>query len=292
MGDMRNGLESGCCFNPRRRRKSHAVKVAQRLPLVLGLLNSLRMKSLPLLNVLLFLSGFAFSEPPQISGNTAIIPTGKLENDFYDWQKRHDAVMAIKDTLKPEIVFLGDSITHLWAGEPNEPRGNVGADSMKSLCGGRAVLNLGFGWDRTQNVLKRIELGELDGLSPKAVVIHIGTNNLAGTNNARANTPEEIAEAIGVIVDRVRAKCRDAKIILMAVFPRGEKVDDANRAKIAQINERIVKLGSKPGVTFLDITSKLTNADGTISKEVMPDFLHPGAKGYAIWADALKPLLP
>ena len=250
------------------------------------------MKTLRLLGVLAFLCATSFAEPPAAAENTAIVPAGKLENDFYDWQKRHDAVMAIKDALKPEIVFLGDSITHLWAGEPNEPRGNVGVESMKTLSNGGAVLNLGFGWDRTQNVLKRIELGEIDGISPKAVIIHIGTNNLAGTNNARANTPAEIAEAIGMIVDRVREKCPVAKIVLMAVFPRGEKADDGNRAKIAQINERIVNLGSKPGVVILDITAKLTNADGSISREVMPDFLHPGARGYAIWAEALRPLLP
>ena len=250
------------------------------------------MKTLRLLGVLAFLCATSFAEPPAAAENTAIVPAGKLENDFYDWQKRHDAVMAIKDALKPEIVFLGDSITHLWAGEPNEPRGNVGVESMKTLSNGGAVLNLGFGWDRTQNVLKRIELGEFDGISPKAVIIHIGTNNLAGTNNARANTPAEIAEAISVIVDRVREKCPAAKIVLMAVFPRGEKADDGNRAKIAQINERIVNLGSKPGVVILDITAKLTNADGSISREVMPDFLHPGARGYAIWAEALRPLLP
>ena len=250
------------------------------------------MKTLRLLGVLAFLCATSFAEPPAAAENTAIVPAGKLETDFYDWQKRHDAVMAIKDALKPEIVFLGDSITHLWAGEPNEPRGNVGVESMKTLSNGRAVLNLGFGWDRTQNVLKRIELGELDGTSPKAVIIHIGTNNLAGTNNARANTPAEIAEAISVIVDRVREKCPVAKIVLMAVFPRGEKADDGNRAKIAQINERIANLGSKPGVVILDITAKLTNADGSISREVMPDFLHPGARGYAIWTEALRPLLP
>ena len=250
------------------------------------------MKRLRLLALLLFCCGIAFSETATVTPNTAIIPAGKLESDFYDWQTRHEAVMAVKDGLKPEIVFLGDSITHLWAGEPNEPRGNVGVESWKSLASGRAMLNLGFGWDRTQNVLKRIEIGELDGLTPKAVVIHIGTNNLAGTKNARVNTAEEIAEAVGVIVDRVREKCPAAKIILMAVFPRGENADDPNRSKIAQINERIVKLGSKPGVIFLDITAKLTNTNGTISKEVMPDFLHPGAKGYAIWAEALKSLLP
>ena len=231
------------------------------------------------------------AESPATQVNTAIVPAGKLEKDFYDWDQRHAAILAIKDKINPEIVFLGDSITHLWAGEPNEPRGNRGADSMKDLCAGRPMLNLGFGWDRTQNALFRIEHGELDGLKPKAVVIHIGTNNLAGTKNARENTPAEIAEAIGLIVDRVQAKCPGAKIVLMAVFPRGEKPTDPKRAKIAAINEIIAKLSAKPGVTYLDITSKFTNPDGTISKDVMGDFLHPAAKGYAIWADALKPLI-
>ena len=194
------------------------------------------MKGAPLALAFLLSGVFAHAEPLRTPVNTAIVPAGKLEQDFYDWQTRHEAVMATKDKLQPEIVFLGDSITHLWGGEPNETRGNRGAGSMKALCGARPVLNLGFGWDRTQNVLKRIELGELDGIKPKAVVIHIGTNNLAGTKNARENTPAEIAEAIGVIVDRVRGKCPDAKIILMAVFPRGEKPDNAMRAKIAEIN--------------------------------------------------------
>jgi len=250
------------------------------------------MKLLRTLLALVLLTGIASAEPPAASVNTAIVPTGKLENDFYNWNQRHEAVMAVKDKINPEIVFLGDSITHLWAGEPNEPKGNRGVEAMKSLCGDRPVLNLGFGWDRTQNVLKRLELGELDGLKPKAVVIHIGTNNLAGTKNARENTPEEIAEAIGLIVDRVREKCPSAKIILMAVFPRGESPANPMRPKIAAINKLIVKNASKPNVVFLDITSKLTNPDGTISKEVMGDFLHPAAKGYQIWADALKPELP
>lgn len=244
------------------------------------------MKALPFL---LFFACAAFAEPPV---NTAIVPAGKLEKDFYEWDARHAAVMAAKEKIHPEIVFLGDSITHLWAGEPNEPKGNRGVDAMKSLVGDRPYMNLGFGWDRTQNVLKRIELGELDGLNPKAVVIHIGTNNLAGTKNARENTPGEIAEAIGLIVDKVREKCPSAKIILMAVFPRGQNPGDPKRAKIAQINEKIAKQAQKPDVVFLDITSKLTNPDGTISKDVMGDYLHPAAKGYAIWAEALKRVLP
>lgn len=239
---------------------------------------------------LLALLAAACHAESQASGNTAIIPVGRLEKDFYDWDQRHAAVMAVKDGLKPEVVLIGDSITHMWGGSPEEKsgRGNRGLEAWKSVFGDKPVLNLGFGWDRTQNVLKRIELGELDGLSPKVVVIHIGTNNLAGTKNARENSPAEIAEAIGLIVDKVQSKCSQARVILMAVFPRGEKPDNPYRAKIAAINERIAMLGKNPGVTFLDLTAKFTNADGAISKDVMGDYLHPAAKGYQIWADALK----
>ncbi|MFZ4765869.1 MAG: GDSL-type esterase/lipase family protein [Roseimicrobium sp.] len=238
------------------------------------------------------LGGVLLAEPPQVV-NTAVVPVGRLEKDFYDWEQRHAAVMAIKDALKPEIVLIGDSITHMWGGPPEVGfwRGNRGLKAWKELFGDRPVLNLGFGWDRTQNVLKRLELGELDGLAPKVVVIHIGTNNLAGTKNARENTPAEIAEGIAAIVDRVQIKCPTAQVILMAVFPRGEKPDNPDRAKISAINERLAALSGKPRLTYLDLTAKFLNADGTISKEVMGDFLHPAAKGYAIWAEALKPLI-
>ncbi len=250
------------------------------------------MKATACFAALLILVGHVVAETPAAPKiNSAIVPEGRLEKDFYDWNQRHAAIQAIKDKVNPELVFLGDSITHLWAGEPNEPKGNRGADSMKDLCAGRSMLNLGFGWDRTQNVLYRLEHGELDGLKPKAVVLLIGTNNLAVTKQARENTPAEIAEAIALIVTRVQAKCPGVKVVLMGVFPRGEKPKDPKRAKIAEINKLIAKLGEKPGVTYLDITAKLTNPDGSISKDVMGDYLHPTAKGYAIWAEALKPVL-
>lgn len=244
--------------------------------------------------VALGFSGMVSAQPaaPPVE-NTAIVPVGKLENDFYDWNKRHGEILAIKDMLDPEIVLLGDSITHLWGGLPEEPKGNRGADSWKALFGEKRVLNCGFGWDRTQNVLFRIDHGELDGLKPEAVVIHIGTNNLAGTENARKNSPEEIAAAITLIAGKVHEKCPAAKIILMAVFPRGEKADHHARAEIAKINELLAGgVRDLPWLTYLDITPDFLEPDGSISREVMGDFLHPAAKGYAIWANALKPHLP
>ncbi len=225
--------------------------------------------------------------------NTAVVPVGKIENDGYGWEERHEAAMAVKDTLKPEIVLIGDSITHFWGGQPDGGKmGDRGPNSWKALFGDRPVLNLGFGWDRTQNVLKRIELGELDGLDPKAVVIHIGTNNTASTVYARDNTPAEVAEAVGMIVDRVQAKCPKAKVIVMSIFPRGQQADNPKRAVLADINQRLKFVAEKPGVTLLDITDKWLQPDGTISKDVMPDYLHPNDKGYAIWAEELKEVLP
>jgi lysophospholipase L1-like esterase len=226
--------------------------------------------------------------------NTAVIPMGKLEKDGYGWEERHEAIMKIKAEINPEIVLIGDSITHFWGGQPEAAKmGNRGTETWQSLFGNRPVLNLGFGWDRTQNVLKRIELGELDGLKPKAIVIHIGTNNLAGTVNARSSTPEEIVSGIAAIVEQARRKCPEAKVILMAIFPRGKTSADPKRALLKQINDLLASGPAKmAGVTFLDITEKWLEPDGSISKEIMPDALHPNQKGYAVWAEALKPVLP
>jgi lysophospholipase L1-like esterase len=231
--------------------------------------------------------------PPVPGVNPATVPVGKLENDGYGWEDRHEAVMKIKDALKPEIVLIGDSITHFWGGEPDGGRiGNRGRESWAALFGERKVLNLGFGWDRTQNVLKRIELGELDGLDPKVIVIHIGTNNLAATPQHRAETNAQIAEGIAAVVGRAQAKCPNAQIILLAVFPRGKGATNPQRETIAEINKLLAPLGKKPRVTFLDITDHWLAPDGSVSTELMPDTLHPNEKGYTVWGEALRPLLP
>jgi lysophospholipase L1-like esterase len=243
----------------------------------------------------LCLSGLVFTSvraDEKVLLNTAIVPVGKLEKDGYSWEQRHAAAMEAKARITPEIVLIGDSITHFWGGEPDGGKtGNRGAKAWAALFGQRRVLNLGFGWDRTQNVLKRIELGELDGIDPKTIVIHIGTNNTAKTVNARDNTPEEIAAGVAAIIDKAKTKCPNAQILLFAIFPRGQNPTDPKRAVLSSINERLAPLGKQPGVTYVDMTAKWLQPDGTISRETMPDFLHPNEKGYSIWAETLAPLL-
>jgi lysophospholipase L1-like esterase len=229
-------------------------------------------------------------EVPAPPANTATNPVPKLENDSYDWQARHADVLRIQQALDPEVVLIGDSITHFWGGEPKARNAN-GPKAWQSAFGAYRTLNMGFGWDRTQNVLWRIDHGELDGLKPRVVVLHIGTNNTSGTPNARENTPDEIAAGIRAIIARVQAKAPEAKIILMAVFPREEKPDHPRRGKIAAINQRLAGFAQLPGVTFLDIGPKLLQADGKVSRSIMFDFCHPAEAGYQIWADALAPLL-
>lgn len=226
---------------------------------------------------------------PVLPANTALIPVPKLENDSYDWHARHKEVLKVKEAIKPEIVLIGDSITHFWGGEPKAASCN-GPLAWQSAFGKVPVLNLGFGWDRVQNVMWRIDHGELDGLHPRLIVLNIGTNNTTGTANARENTPEEIAEGVGRILARIHSKVPEAKVILMGVFPRDEKADAPRRAKIADINKRLSSFGGGR-VHFLDIGSKMLQADGSIPRDIMSDFCHPTEKGYQIWADALAPLL-
>lgn len=223
--------------------------------------------------------------------NTALIPVPKLEEDCYDWWERHERILREQAGINPEIVLIGDSITHFWGGEPGT-QGMQAAESWHDVFGPHRVLNLGFGWDRIQNVLWRLDHGEMAALSPQTVIILIGTNNTSETENARANHPDEAAEGLKAICDRVGDIAPDAEIIIMAVFPREQHPDHPRRRLIAEINERYKRLADERGYNFVDIGPRLLEQDGTLSAETAPDFCHLSESGYRIWADAIRPLLP
>jgi beta-glucosidase len=217
--------------------------------------------------------------------NAAVVPVSR--DGEPSWKERFHAVTSQPNRRRRHIILIGDSITQGWE--------NTGADAWSRAYPGRPdepiaqrqenfnPLNLGFSGDHTQHVLWRLEHSKIDELRPRVAVIMIGTNNRNGDDH----TAEQIAEGITAIVESVRAKLPPTEIILLGIFPRGER-PDAQREKISRVNEIIRKLDEAPLVTYLDIGAKLMNADGTISRDIMPEFLHLSPKGYEIWAEAMK----
>jgi len=225
--------------------------------------------------------------------NTALEPRAKLEDDSYDWYARHESIVNGQAKADPEIVFIGDSITHGW--EANDDLRGDARGCFAKWFGAYRTLNMGFGWDRIQNVLWRLSHGEMDGTKPRVVVIHIGTNNTAPGYKRPfpANTAEEIADGIAAVCRRVREKAPQAKIVLMDVFPRGAK-DSSWRAAVAQVNaalgDRVRKFGDT-NIVRVNLWNEYVGVDGNIPKDLMFDSLHPTAKGYDIWGAALKPIV-
>lgn len=228
------------------------------------------------------------ARPVETSGNTAIIPVPKIENDFYEWYERHEQVRELIRKQPVDIVFIGDSITHMFGGLPLS---NIvhGGPVWDAHYHGFNVVNMGFGWDRTQNVLWRLENGEFEGIQPKVAVLLIGTNNLTGTENARENSPAEIAEGIESICETIHAKAPKCRILLLGVLPRSP---DIFVGPIREINRLISRLDEKDYITFLDFSGKIADDRGLPRKEYMfEDGVHPNEEGYRVWAESMDPIL-
>jgi len=191
------------------------------------------------------------------------------------WVKRHESFNARAKKGDVDLIFVGDSITHAWEG----PGKNV----WQKFYGSRKAMNLGIGGDRTQHVLWRLDHGNLDGIAPKAAVLMIGTNN----SNGADNTAEQIADGIIAIVEKLRAKQPQMKVLIVAVFPRGEK-PSAQREKNAKASQLASKIADGKMIHYIDIGKNFLEDDGTLTKEMMPDFLHPTEKGYVIWAESIE----
>jgi lysophospholipase L1-like esterase len=202
----------------------------------------------------------------------------------YDFAKRHAAVIALAKQRKPKLVFIGDSITHMWGGEPAD-RPQAGKEVWEKYYAPRNAGNLGFGFDFTENTLWRVQHGELDPAEAKVVVLNIGTNN-TGRDSA-----QDIAQGVHMVVMEIQRKKPAAKVLVLGIYPRGAR-PDATRDKIKQANAQLATmLKGAEGVTFLDIGDKLVQPDGSIGKDVMEDGLHPTAKGYGIIAEAIEPTI-
>jgi lysophospholipase L1-like esterase len=195
------------------------------------------------------------------------------------WNARAAELAAQAKKGGVDVLFFGDSITERWA--------TSGAEVWARAYAPRKAANFGIGGDTTQNLLWRLENGGLDGLSPRVVVLLIGTNNLG----LRGDSPEDAARGAAAVVAALRKRFPEAKILLLGLLPRGEKADDPGRPGITAVNARLAKLDDGKEVRSLDFGAKLLEPDGTLTKDMAPDSLHIGPRGYAIWAEAMEPLL-
>jgi lysophospholipase L1-like esterase len=231
----------------------------------------------PVLAALLVIASVARGQTTQPPPQPADVPAIKHDKDGKPnakFMKLHEQFVNKAKQGDTDLLFLGDSITAGW---------NAQKEIWDAHFGKYKPANFGIGGDRTQHVLWRIENGELEPpMKPKAIVLMIGTNNSAH------DPADKIAAGIEKIVTTARQKT-GAKVLLLAVFPRGETPDKAakQRETIEGVNERIKKLDDGQNVRFLDLSEKFMNADGTISKDIMHDYLHLTKKGYEIWAEAL-----
>ncbi len=240
-----------------------------------------RRQRTPLLSLLLGLSMVSVGSSFQADlGGTATKPEARADEW---WQNLHQSFLE-RAKRPMDVLFLGDSITQGW-----------GENAVwKEFYAKRNPANFGIGGDRTQHVLWRLSHDEIKGVSPKIVVLMIGTNNVG------VNTSAEIAEGVREIVATLRKRLPTTKVLLLGVFPRGENLSreyrDANEtAKLAtqpaEINALIAKLDDGKMVRYLDVSLKFVSGDGTLPKELMPDFIHLSVQGYRIWAEAMEPLV-
>ncbi len=187
-----------------------------------------------------------------------------------------------------DIYFEGDSITRRW-GATDYPE--LLANWKQNFSGWRAA-DFGWGADKIENILWRLENGELDGVNPKIIVLLAGTNNVGNSVPAGAeeSTVADVTRGIQAVLNTIRAKAPEATIILTAIFPRNDNM--AVMPVINKINDNLSRMaGGK--IRYLNINDKLADKDGRLFDGMMnPDKLHPAVKGYQVWADALKPIFP
>jgi lysophospholipase L1-like esterase len=232
----------------------------------------------PLIALLLFASwstSAIAAEPTDVAA-PKLGPDGKIQDHF---REMHESFIRRGQEAPIGLLFLGDSITEGWHWDDNWR-------IFKTHFGNDMPANFGIGGDLTQHVLWRIDNGELDNIAPKVVVLLIGTNNIGYPE-------DDILRADRKIVTEIHQKLPDTKILIMAIFPRGQDPRDpavaAMRDKIKFVNAGLSKLDNGDKTRFLDIGDKFLAPDGTLPKEIMPDALHPSHAGYEIWADAIQP---
>ncbi|MEO6687255.1 MAG: SGNH/GDSL hydrolase family protein, partial [Dyadobacter sp.] len=215
---------------------------------------------------------------PKGTVSTTIPCTQMRELANYDWEKRHFDILNSNKSDQPKIVVIGNSITHFWGGLPKGPRA-TGAESWDKTFGVNAR-NMGYGWDRIENVLWRVYHGELDGFTATQIFVNIGTNNL------QMNSDEEILSGWQMLIEAIKYRQPNAKLFVVGIYPRRQQED-----RVTKLNTILKELTKLANVDYVDPGLVLTGKDGKIDETLFSDGLHPNAKGYSILGKAYEPFV-
>lgn len=191
--------------------------------------------------------------------------------------EKHRAILALGGKGDARAIFLGDSLTRRWEDNP---------ELWERYFSPYRPANLGVGSDRLEHIKWRVLNGELDGFTPKAVVM------LAGTNNLDSDTEQEIVDGIGEIVAIVQERLPAAKVVLLGLLPRNRSDGRVDyMPKIARINRQLGQRYASAAVAFHDLGGDLVNPQGAVDTAIMPDGLHLNAAGYTIIGPRLQAIL-
>ncbi|MDH6306917.1 lysophospholipase L1-like esterase [Parabacteroides sp. PF5-5] len=207
---------------------------------------------------------------PEGDGTTMKPVTQRREPHNYEWRKRHQEVLSLNKSNPSTAVIMGNSITHFWGGEPLGPRQD-GAESWNTYMKPLGFRNLGYGWDRIENVLWRVYHDELDGFDAERIILMIGTNNWG------LSSDDQIVDGLNFLLKAIRERQPKASIKVIGILPRRNLEQWVN-----SINQRIEEMVIKEGFKFQNAGNVLLDANGKIDESLFSDGLHPNEKGYEL----------
>ena len=216
----------------------------------------------------------------------ATSPSSRIGDNRW-WGPRHEQkLLEIAQKKGFDVVFLGDSITHYWEERHAANWAKWTADPAYK------VLNLGFSGDRTEHVLWRIAHGELDGYRAKVLVLMIGTNN-AGHLGEREEPASNVAAGVRAILDAIKAKQPQAKVVLCAILPRGKKEDFEQNVpwRNNEANVLIRRFCDGKDVIWCDFGNQFLGERGVVDARLLPDRLHPSDAGYDVFGASVFPVV-